>query len=60
MIGAVLRERLRELGAELLAISVGGQHVHFQAQMPTGVPREWTGLAKKHAWFVARDNGWTG
>jgi hypothetical protein len=60
VIGEALRDRLQELGALLLAISVGGQHVHFQARMPPPCPREWTGIAKKHAWFIARDNGWTG
>jgi hypothetical protein len=60
VIGAAFRDRLRELGAELLSIGVGGQHVHFQARMPPSCPREWTGVAKKHAWFIARDSGWTG
>ena len=59
VIGEALRERLVELGVELLAISVSGQHVHFQGRMPDSKPRDWIGLAKKHAWFIARDHGWT-
>ncbi|MFO0851975.1 MAG: hypothetical protein U0871_25920 [Gemmataceae bacterium] len=61
VVGAALVERLLGLKARLLCLSCGGQHVHFLAQMPPGeVPREWTGLAKKHAWFAARDRGWVG
>jgi hypothetical protein len=60
VIGEALRERLIELGAQLLAISVSGQHVHYQARIPYLFPRKWTGVAKMHAWFVARDRGWSG
>ncbi|MGL6097439.1 MAG: hypothetical protein ACRC7O_16780 [Fimbriiglobus sp.] len=28
--------------------------------MPVHAPRTWTGFAKKHAWHVAKDRGWTG
>ena len=34
--------------------------VHYLAKMPLTAPREWTGIAKKHAWFEARDRGWEG
>ena len=40
VVGEAMRDRLRELGAELLSISVSGQHVHFQARMPAACPRE--------------------
>jgi len=58
--GEAMRERLLELGALVLCISVSGQHVHYLAKMSPLVPRRWTGLAKKHAWHVAIDRGWTG
>lgn len=60
VIGAALRDRFRELGAELIAISVSGSHVHVQGRLPDSSPRTWTGLAKLHAWHVARDRGWVG
>jgi len=28
--------------------------------MPVSSPRTWAGTAKRHAWFVLRDHGWTG
>jgi len=36
------------------------QHGHLLVKLPRGLARAWTGLAKKHAWFVARDAGWQG
>ena len=37
-------------------------HAHILAKMPDSkeVTRDWLGLAKKHAWFLARDKGHTG
>src|SRR5205823_10363977 len=37
-------------------------HAHVLAKMPDSkeVTRAWVGLAKKHAWFLARDRGWKG
>ncbi len=60
IIGEAVRNRLTELGAEVLTIAAGGQHCHIQAKMDPQYPREWAGLAKKHAWFIARDHGWIG
>jgi hypothetical protein len=60
VIGEAIRDRLIELGAELLCVSVSGQHVHYQARMPYLYPRKWTGFAKKHAWHVAVEQGWSG
>ena len=60
IIGGALRDKLLALGAQLLRLSVSGQHVHYLAKMPYDAPREWTGFAKKHAWFEARDRGWEG
>ena len=58
IIGAAVKERLQGLGARLIVISMGGQHCHFLAQMPPEQARPWAGIAKKHAWFVARERGW--
>src|SRR5205823_5350313 len=60
IVGAAVRDRLRELGAEVIIVSAGGRHVHVQARMPAAVPRAWMGTAKLHAWHVARDRGWPG
>jgi hypothetical protein len=59
-IGTALRDRLLQLGAELLVIAVSSKHVHAQAKLPFNKGRDWLGLAKKHAWFIARDSGWVG
>jgi hypothetical protein len=58
IVGIALRDRLQELGAEVLCLSVSKQHVHIQAKIPFGKARAWLGLAKKHAWFIAGDYGW--
>jgi len=58
IIGSALKERLQGLGAVMFCISMSGQHAHGLAKMPRPLVREWGGLAKKHAWFVARDHGW--
>jgi len=61
VLGEAIRDRLAGLGAYILTIAAGGQHVHVQAKMPRESPRAWAGLAKKHAWFEARDHrGWVG
>src|SRR4051794_19573063 len=44
VIGVALLERLVEQGAEVIAISVGGQHVHIQARAPLSRPRKWVGV----------------
>jgi acetylornithine deacetylase/succinyl-diaminopimelate desuccinylase family protein len=62
VVGAALRERLIGLGAEVIAVAMSATHAHILAKMPDSkeVQREWMGLAKKHAWFLARDKGWEG
>lgn len=59
VIGSALRERLENLGATVICISVAGQHVHLLAKMPLGQARRWSGLAKAHAWHVVRGQGWS-
>ena len=60
IIGTALVERWQKLGALLVCVAVGGQHVHLLAKMPKSQPRNWAGFAKRHAWFVARAKGWQG
>jgi hypothetical protein len=60
VVGMAILERLRGLGAQVLVLSVSGQHIHGLARMPFGQPRRWLGLAKRHVWFVLRDHGWRG
>ena len=60
VVGEAVAERLASLGAWVLCLSCGGQHVHLLAKVPPPLVREWVGVAKKHAWFVARDRGWVG
>ena len=40
--------------------AVSRQHAHVLARLPRKFARPWSALAKKHAWFVARDHGWVG
>jgi len=58
IIATALRERFEQAGAFVLCISVGGQHVHVLVKTPPGVVRDWSGLAKAHAWHTARRHGW--
>ena len=60
VVGAALRERLIGLGAEVIAISMSATHAHILAKVPDSkdIQRDWMGLAKKHAWFLARDKGY--
>lgn len=60
VVGPALRWRLAGLGAEVIAVAVSATHAHILAKMPPSEPRAWVGLAKKHAWFLARDLGWVG
>ena len=60
-VGKALRERLEGLGAIVVAVSVSSRHVHVLAKMPFDCPRQWVGLAKKHAWYELRDrHQWNG
>ncbi len=60
IVGNALVERLQKLGAFVLAAAVGRQHVHLLVKLPRLQARLWSGLAKKHVWFVAREQGWIG
>jgi hypothetical protein len=60
IIGQALVERFQGLGGFVLCAAMARQHGHVLGKLPCGVARAWTGLAKKHAWFVARDAGWQG
>ncbi len=53
---------LVELGAEVIAVAMSATHAHILAKMPDSkeIQRNWMGLAKKHAWFLARDKGYKG
>jgi len=61
IIGEAVRDRLQELGAFVLCLAQGGQHLHLLAKLPIGIePRIWMGLAKKHSAFEAKEKGWQG
>jgi len=60
VVGLALRDRLVELGGLVACLAVGGQHVHVLAKMPRGGARHYLGKAKRHAWFVLRQSGWSG
>lgn len=58
---AIIEKLIDRLGAELIALSVSGQHVHLLAKMPGGdIPREWIGKAKKNATHAMTERGWQG
>jgi hypothetical protein len=59
--GRALRDKLLELSAQLICLSMGHTHAHVLAKMPPGpVPRLWMGRAKVNANFKGKDQGWTG
>src|SRR5262249_49533729 len=61
IIGAAVRDRLQDLGAFVICLAQGGQHLHLLAKLPRGVDaRIWMGLAKKHAAVEAKAQGWRG
>src|SRR5581483_10515578 len=62
VVGAALHERLVGLGAQVIVVAVTATHAHLLAKMPDSkeLTRDWVGLAKKHAWFLARARGWKG
>jgi hypothetical protein len=61
IIGEAVRNRLEDLGAFVLCLSQGGQHLHLLGKLPIGVDgRTWMGLAKKHSAFEAKSRGWQG
>jgi hypothetical protein len=61
IIAAAVRDRLEDLGAFVLCLAQGGQHLHLLAKLPVeSDARIWMGLAKKHAAFEAKAKGWKG
>ena len=61
IIGGAVRDRLQDLGAFVLCLAQGGQHLHLLAKLPMGADaRIWMGLAKKHSAFEAKGQGWQG
>jgi hypothetical protein len=60
VVGEAFRDRLRQEGAEVIVVAVGGQHVHAQVKMPAFQTRHWVGLAKRHVTFVLHAQGWKG
>jgi len=61
LIGAAVRDRLNDLGAFVLCLAQGGQHLHLLAKLPLGVDAPtWMGLAKKHSAFESKKQGWQG
>lgn len=58
IIGTALVERFATLGGFVLCCAVGRQHAHLLTKLPHGEGRSWSGVAKRHAWFVAREHGW--
>lgn len=60
VIGGGLVARLQHLGAFVLCAPFSRQHAHILAKVPRREARAWTGLAKRHAWFIARAHGWVG
>jgi len=60
LVGNAVKEKMERLGSMVIAIAVADRHVHMLAKTPWDKPREWAGLAKKHAWFELRERGWQG
>ena len=60
VVGNAVVGQLRELGGFVYSAAVSRGHVHLLVKLPTDETRGWVGLAKKHAWFAAREQGWNG
>ena len=59
--GRAILEKLKEFDLMVLCIALSATHCHFLAKMPTGkFPKKWMGLAKMHANFAGKKQGWTG
>jgi len=59
--GDAVRDKLQRLGAQVLCVSMSSTHAHVLAKMlPGPIPRQWLGMAKKHANFIGKEHGWTG
>jgi hypothetical protein len=59
-IGLAIVDRLTDLDAFVLCLAVSSQHLHLLLKTRPGEVRPMMGKAKRHAWFIARDAGWTG
>ena len=60
LLGNAILERFNQLGGFVEALAVSNSHLHMLAKYPVDRYRVWTGLVKKHAWFVLKDAGLTG
>jgi hypothetical protein len=59
--GGAVKDRMTELGTQLLVVSLGATHLHLLGKMPGGhVPRQWVGRAKVYSNFKAKEHGYTG
>ena len=59
--GRAVLEKLLEVQAEVLCLSMSATHLHALARTPPGeFPRKWLGMAKKNASFAAHARGWVG
>jgi len=55
------RDKLQQLGAQVLCFNLGNTHVHVLAKMPIEpVPRNWIGQAKMYSNMMGKKQGWTG
>jgi len=59
VVGRALRDRMTDLGAQVIGVAVGGQHAHILAKLPKRQVRNWIGITKRHAWFTLRERGWS-
>jgi hypothetical protein len=59
-VGTAVVSRTRELGGFVYVAAVSVGHMHLLAKLPSDETRNSMGSAKKHAWFTAREHGWTG
>lgn len=61
IIGEAVRDRMQDLGAFVLCVAQGGQHLHMLAKLPHDADaRDWMGRAKKHSSFEVKARGWKG
>ncbi len=60
IIGRALWQEFSHLGAWVLIVAVGGQHVHLLVKLPAKRARHWTGRAKRFTTLKLRDRGWQG
>ena len=61
IVGRAVLEKLHEIQAQVLCVSMSATHLHLLAKMPPGeYPRKWLGMAKKNATFAAHACRWVG